>query len=154
MALELFGFRFGRNKPDPEQQNTSFAPEITDDGASIVQAGGAYGTYLDLDGSVRSEAELVTRYREMSLQPEIDSAIDDIVNEMVVYDAQDDLVTINLDDVDFYSDKIKKRIVAEFDEVLRLFDFNQNGYDLLRRWYIDGRMNYHVIIDEEKPEEG
>ena len=152
--MDLFGFRIERNKPDPETTNDSFAPQQQDDGASIVQAGGAYGTYLDLDGGVRSEAELVTRYREMSLQPEIDSAVDDIVNEMVVYDAQDELVTINLDEVDFYSDKIKKRIVAEFDEVLRLFDFNQNAYDICRRWYIDGRMNYHVIIDEDKPNDG
>lgn len=154
MALELFGFRLQRNKPDPEIQNDSFAPKIQDDGASIVQAGGAYGTYLDLDGSVRSEAELVTRYREMSLQPEIDSAIDDVINEMVVYDANEELVTINLDDVDFYTDKIKKRIVSEFDEILRLFDFNQNAYEICRRWYIDGRMNYHIIIDEDNPQEG
>jgi hypothetical protein len=154
MALELFGFRLDRNKPDPETSNESFAPKVQDDGASIVQAGGAYGTYLDLDGSVRNEAELITRYREMSLQPEIDSAIDDIVNEMVVYDAQEDLVTLNLEEVDFYSDKIKKRIVDEFEEVLRLFDFNANAYELCRRWYIDGRMNYHVIIDEENPDDG
>jgi len=152
--MELFGFRILRNKPDPAVENESFAPQIQDDGASIVQAGGAYGTYLDLDGSVRTEAELVTRYREMSLQPEIDSAVDDIVNEMVVYDANDELVTINMDKVDFYSDKIKKRITAEFEEVLRLLDFNSAAYDLCRRWYIDGRMNYHVIIDEDKPQEG
>ena len=154
MSLELFGFRIDRNKPDPEIKNDSFAPKQQDDGASVVQAGGSYGTYLDLDGTVRSEAELVTRYREMSLQPEIDSAVDDIVNEMVVYDAQEELVTINLDNVDFYSDNIKKRIVSEFEEVLRLFDFNQNAYDICRRWYIDGRMNYHVIIDEDNPNEG
>lgn len=154
MALDLFGFRFTRNKPDPEIQNDSFTAKVEDDGASIVQAGGAYGTYLDLDGSVKNEAELVTRYREMSLQPEIDSAIDDIINEMVVYDANDELVTINLDDVDFYSDKIKKRITQEFDEVLRLFDFNSAAYDICRRWYIDGRMNYHVIIDEDNPQDG
>jgi len=154
MALDLFGFRFTRNKPDPETQNDSFTAKVEDDGASIVQAGGAYGTYLDLDGSVKNEAELVTRYREMSLQPEIDSAIDDIINEMVVYDANDELVTINLDDCDFYSDKIKKRITQEFDEVLRLFDFNSAAYDICRRWYIDGRMNYHVIIDEDNPQDG
>jgi len=154
MALDLFGFRINRNKPDPDIENTSFAAKVQDDGASVVQAGGAYGTYLDLDGTVRSEAELVTRYREMAQQPEIDSAIDDIVNEMVVYDAQDELVTINLDNVDWYSENVKKRIRSEFEEVLRLFDFNSSAYDLCRRWYIDGRMNYHVIIDEEKPEEG
>ncbi len=154
MALELFGFRLERNKPDPENKNESFADKQQDDGASVVQAGGAYGTYLDLDGNVRTEAELITRYREMSLQPEIDSAVEDIVNEMVVYDSNDDLVTLNLDDVDFYSDNIKKRIIAEFEEVLRLLDFNSNAYDICRRWYIDGRMNYHVIIDEDNPHNG
>lgn len=152
--MELLGFRITRNKPDPATENESFAPKIEDDGASLVQAGGTYGTYLDLDGSVRNEGELVTRYREMSLQPEVESAIDDIVNEMVVYDANEELVTLNMDRVDFYSAKIKKRISAEFSEVLRLLDFNTAAYDLCRRWYIDGRMNYHVIIDEDKPEQG
>jgi len=152
--MELLGFRITRNKPDPALENESFAPRIEDDGASVVQAGGAFGTYLDLDGNVRTEGELITRYREMSLQPEVDSAIDDIVNEMVVYDANDEIVTVNLDRVDFYSAKVKKRISAEFNEVLRLLDFNNAAYELCRRWYIDGRMNYHVIIDEDKPELG
>lgn len=152
--MELFGFSFGRDKSAPKNENESFAPRVDDDGAAVLQAGGAYATYLDLDGSVGSEAELVTRYREMSLQPEVDSAIDDIVNEMVVYDANDDIVTVNCDALDYYSPRIKKRISAEFNEVLRLLEFNTAAYEICRRWYIDGRMNYHVIIDESRPQDG
>ena len=152
--MEMFGFSFGRTKPDPKVENESFAPRLDDDGAAVLQAGGAYATHLDLEGSVGSEAELVTRYREMALQPEVDSAIDDIINEMVVYDANEEIVTVNCDGFDYYSARIKNRITAEFEEVLRMFDFNSSAYELARRWYVDGRMNYHVIIDEEHPEQG
>lgn len=149
---DLFGFEIRRKRPDQELE--SFAAPIKDDGAVVVQEGGVVGTYLDLDGAVRTESELVTRYREMSIQPEIESAIDDIVNEMVAFAEDDDLVQINLDQLEGYSEKIKDRIRKEFDEVVRLFDFNMNGYDLCRRWYVDGRLYFHVIIDEKRPEHG
>lgn len=150
---ELFGFRVEPNQRTEPDQNESFVPENHDDGATVVSEGGTFGTYLDLEGAVRTEAELITRYREMALQPEVDSAIDDIVNEMIAYDADDDLVTINLDELE-YSDQVKNRIRKEFKEVLDLFDFNNSAYDLCRRWYIDGRMYYNAIIDEEHPEYG
>ena len=149
---ELFGYTIKSN--DTKKQDLeSFAPEVKDDGAMVVQSGGVMGTYLDLEGAVKTEAELVTRYREMSLQPEVDYAIDDIVNEMIAYDAPDTLVKINLDNVD-YSDSIKNKIKKEFDEIVRLLDFNNNAYDLCRRFYIDGRMYYHAIIDNKNPDEG
>lgn len=150
--MDLFGWKIEK-RVDPEKKVESFVPQQYDDGATVVQEGGTYGTYLDLDGSVRNEAELVTRYREMSLQPEVDAAIDDIVNEMIAYDADDALVTLNLDKLKF-SDPVKNRIQKEFTEVLELFDFNNSAYDICRRWYIDGRMYYHAIIDEEHPEQG
>lgn len=150
---DLFGWEIVR-KRNPEKEIESFAAPIKDDGAVVVQEGGVVGTYLDLEGAVRTESELVTRYREMSIQPEIESAIDDIVNEMVAFAEDEDLVQINLDQLEGYSEKIKDRIRKEFDEVVRLFDFNMNGYDLCRRWYIDGRLYFHVIIDEERPEHG
>lgn len=150
---DLFGFSILRKK-EPEKEIQSFAPPVKDDGAVIVQEGGVVGTYLDLEGAVRTESELVTRYREMSIQPEVESAIDDIVNEMVAFAEDEDLVQINLDQLDGYSEKVKERIRKEFEEVVRLFDFNMNGYDLCRRWYIDGRLYFHVIIDEERPDHG
>jgi hypothetical protein len=149
--MQLFGFEFQRKRP-VEQQLTSFAQKDNEDGAVVVAAGGSYGTYVDLDGSVRTEAELVTKYREMSLQPECDAAIDEIVNETMSID-EDTVVKINLDNVKV-SDNIKKLINGEFDTCLRLLDFNKYAYDIFRRWYIDGKLYYHVLIDEKNPKEG
>lgn len=149
---ELFGFEFKR-KDTPEKQLPSFAPpKDADDGAAIISAGGAYGTYVDLDGTIRSEAELVTRYREMALQPECDAAVDEIVTESIAIDEQD-IVEINLDDVKV-ADNIKKVIRDEFQTCLKLLDFNKFAYEIYRRWYIDGRLYYHVIIDEKNSRDG
>ena len=104
--MKLFGFEFKRDLP--VEVAPSFAPKEADDGALIVAAGGAYGTYIDLDGTVRTEAELVTKYREMSLQPEIDTAVDEIVNESIAID-EEDIVNINLDSVNV-PDRVKKAI--------------------------------------------
>ena len=148
---ELFGFEFKRKENKPELP--SFAPpKDSDDGAVVISAGGAYGTYVDLDGTVRSEAELVTKYREMSLQPECDSAIDEIVNESIAID-EENLVTINLDQLKI-SDQIKAIIREEFANCLKILDFNKFAYEIFRRWYIDGRLYYHVVIDDKNPKEG
>lgn len=148
---ELFGFELRKKKLEPELP--SFAPpKDSDDGAVVVSAGGAFGTYVDLDGTVRSEAELVTKYREMSLQPECDSAVDEIVNESIAID-EDKIVEINLEDVKL-PDNIKKIIREEFNNCLNILEFNKFAYEIYRRWYIDGRLYYHVVIDENKPQEG
>ena len=154
---QLFGFEIVRKKEteakeSPERLQT-FAPEIKDDGAVVVAEGGVFGTYLDLEGSARTESDLVAKYREMSLQPEVESAIDDIVNEFVSYDSDYKLVDINLDDLDF-GNKVKDKIREEFNNVVQLLDFNNMGYDIVRRWYIDGRLYYHTIIDVENPRQG
>ena len=149
--MDLFGFEFKRKTPPPEQQ-PSFAPKETDDGAVVVAAGGAFGTYVDLDGTVRTEAELVTKYREMSLQPECDAAVDEIINESISID-EEKIVSINLDNVNV-SENIKKVLRDEFANCLRIIDFNKYAYDIYRRWYIDGRLYYHVIVDEKNPKEG
>ena len=147
---ELFGWVFRRK--EEEESLPSFVTPETDDGAVQVAAGGSYGTYLDLDGSVRTEAELVTKYREMSLQPECDAAIDEIVNE--TFDiSEDSIVDINLDSVNL-SSNIKKIIQDEFSTCLKILDFNKHAYDIYRRFYIDGRLYYHVIVDEKKQKEG
>lgn len=149
--MQLFGFEFRRTKP--EDIAPSFVPKESDDGAITVSAAAAYGTYVDLDGTVRTEAELVTKYRDMSLQPEIDGAVDEIVNEMMDI-AVDKVVSIELDQIDNLSDSIKKVIHKEFEYCLDLLDFNRKAYEIARRWYIDGRLYYHAIIDEKKPTEG
>lgn len=149
--MQLFGFEFKRNTPTPEQA-PSFAPKETDDGAVTIAAGGAYGTYVDLDGTVRTEAELVTKYREMSLHPECDAAVDEIINESISID-EETIVNINLDNLKI-TDNIKKIIREEFQNCLKIIEFNKYAYDIYRRWYIDGRLYYHVIIDEKNPKEG
>lgn len=150
--VKLFGFEIKRSSEQPPEVE-SFAPKIEDDGATVVTAaGGSYGTFVDLEGSAKSEAELVSRYREISLQPEIEEAIDSIVEEAMDTD-DDTIVSINLDKVE-YTEKVKKRIREEFDVVLDLLNFNMLSYDIFRRWYIDGRLYYHAIIDNDKPHEG
>lgn len=148
----LFGFEINRKKNQEleDEKSKIFALPQNDDGAVTIQSGSHYGTYVDLDGVVRNEIELITRYREMSMQPEIETAIDDIVNEAIVNDDNGKGVDINTDDLK-QPDQIKKRIIDEFDLVLKLLDFGNMGHDLFRRWYIDGRVFYHIVIDDKRP---
>ena len=147
---QLFGFEFKRLEKD--DQLPSFVPQEQDDGAMVVSAGGSYGTYVDLDGTVRTEAELVTKYREMAVQPEIDAAVDEIINASICVD-ENDIVKIDLDDTNL-DPKIKKVIDSEFKGILNLIDFNNHAYDIYRRWYIDGRLYYHVVIDDKDAKSG
>ena len=156
MAIDLFGFTIGRKEEIEKLKSDnlkSFVPPQDNDGALEIAPGGVYGTYVDLEGTAKSEAELVTRYREMSTQPEADLAIDDIVNEAIVYNEKDPAVSIVLDDLKV-SQSIKNRIRSEFDKVLRLLHFTTNAYEVFRRWYIDGRLYYHIVIDEKNPRDG
>ena len=154
-GIELFGFEIKKKGADVVEI-PSFSPVESDDGALTVSAGGAYGTYLDLEGSSKNEAEIVAKYREMSLQPECEQAIDEIVNEAIVKDGNKAIVDINLDDLDDINvpDRIKKLITDEWNNVSELFNFNNYGYEIFRRWFIDGRMYYHVMIDETNPRLG
>ena len=148
---ELFGFSITR-KNEPVDI-PSFTPKAADDGAMVVAEGGVYGTFVDLDGAVRTEAELVNKYREIAMHPEVEMAIDDIVNEAIVADPKKSIVSLNLDDLE-QPDKIKKLIQAEFDTIVDLLEFNQYAYEIFKKWYVDGRMIYHAMIDENKPSEG
>lgn len=147
--MDLFGFEIKRKQPEP----VSFSPPQNDDGAVVVAEGGVYGTYVDLDGSIRTEAELVNKYREMSEHPEVDAAIDDIVNEVITQEPEVKPVELILDDLK-QSDRIKKLLMDEFDGVLKLLEFNDLSYDVFRRWYVDGRLYYHAILDEQDPRKG
>ena len=154
--IKLFGFEIGRKKDD--QQNNqqeptqkTFALPQSDDGAVTIQSGAYYGTYVDLDGVVRNEIELVTRYREMSMQPELETAIDEIVNDSIVADDAGNSVEVNTDDLDDLNvaEDVKEKIRDEFENILRLLNFGNMGHDIFRRWYIDGRLFYHLVVDEK-----
>jgi len=151
MTARLFGFEFKRVQ---EKELPSFVPREFDDGAAIVAAAGAYGTFIDLEGSVRSESELITRYREMALHPEVDMAIEEIVGEAVTKDETDDVVHIVLDNCKTLSASLKKRVEEEFESVLELLEFNVKFHDMFRRWYIDGRLTFHAVIDPQNTKEG
>lgn len=156
MAVQLFGFEIGRVKKENQAQDDrlkTFSVPQNDDGAVVIQSGAYYGTYVDLDGVVRNEIELITRYREMSMQPELETAIDEIVNEAIVNDDHGHAVEINTDDLK-QPESVKKKIRDEFDTVLKLLDFGNMGHEVFRRWYIDGRLFYHVVIDEASPAKG
>jgi hypothetical protein len=154
-AENLWGFLIRRPEEDNVDNLPSFAPKITDDGATVVAAtGGFYGTYVDLDGSVRTEAELVTKYRDMSIHPEVDAAIEDIANETIITEDGEKTVQILLDDVPGLPRNVAKVIEDEFETVLRLLEFNTRSYDVFRRWYIDGRLYYNVVVDPQHPEIG
>ena len=150
VAQSLFGYLFQRKDPIPEP--ISFAPREVDDGAVIVAPGGSFGTYIDLDGTIKSEAELVTRYREMMITPETDMAVEEICDE-VVPNEEDQGVKIVLDDVK-QSEEVKKAIELAFADVMDLLDYRHTAYQTFRRWYIDGRLYFHVIIDEANTKNG
>ena len=152
--FSLFGFTISREKDELEKSaQQSFSPPTTDDGALTITSAAYYGTYVDLDGTAKNEVELISRYREMAMQPEIESAIDDIINEAIVQDDDGTITNIVLDNLK-QPEKIKKAIKDEFQTILRLFNYQNMAQDIFRRYYIDGRMFYHVIIDKTKPTEG
>jgi len=152
--FSLFGFTISRQQDEDDKAvQQSFAPPTSDDGALTITSAAYYGTYVDLDGTAKNEVELISRYREMAMQPEIESAIDDIVNEAIVQDDDGKITQIVLDDLK-QPDKIKKAIKEEFNTILRLFNYQNMAQDIFRRYYIDGRMYYHLIIDRENPQEG
>ena len=152
--MQLFGFEILRKK---DKDLDSIVPPNPQDGSTVVQtgvnAGGYYGMVMDLDGVIKNENDLIRRYREVSQYSDCDSAIEDIVNEAIVYDEEDQTVNINLDDVDL-SDSIKKKIREEFDNVLKLLKFGERGHDIFRTWYVDGRIYYHILLDEKNIKQG
>ena len=156
-GIKLFGFTLGRRDvvqvQDPAQPSFALPTESMDDGAVTIVQNAHYGTYVDLEGSVRNEIELVSRYREMANHPELEMAIDDIVNEAITHNDEGRVVDIVLDKLK-QPVAIKKKIAEEFDNVLKLLNFSNLADDLFKRWYIDGRIYYHVVVDEKNPKQG
>lgn len=156
-SIKLFGFTLGGKdvvKQQPREQASIALPtEALDDGAVNITQNAHYGTYVDLEGAVRNELELITRYREMSNHAELDQAIDDIVNEAITHNASGRTVDIVLDKLK-QPENVKKKISEEFENVLKMLNFSNLADDLFKRWYIDGRIYYQIIVDENKPKEG
>jgi hypothetical protein len=148
---ELFGYKISKSKG--EEGGTSFTAPTSDDGAVDIAGGGFGASYLNTDGREKTDLDLIRRYRDIAQQSECDTAIEDIINEGIVANERDIAVQIVLDNIP-YSSKIKKTITEEFDEVLRLLKFEQKGHDLFRRWYVDGRIYFHKIIDQKTPRKG
>ena len=152
MSSKLFGFSIEDTEPLP-QSAASPVPPNQEDSVDHYAAGGFFSSYVDLEGVFRSEFDLIKRYREMSLHPECDSAIEDIVNEAIVSDTNDSPVEIELSNLNA-SDGIKTKIRKEFKHILDLLDFDKKSHEIYRNWYVDGRIYYHKIIDMKNPQEG
>ena len=149
---KLFGFSI----EDSEKESKSVVspvPPAQEDGNDHYVTSGFFGSYVDIEGTFKTEIDLIRRYREMALHPEVDSAIEDIVNEAVVSDLNDSPVEIELSNLNA-SDGIKKTIRQEFKNIKDLLDFDKKSHEIYRNWYIDGRLYYHKVIDLKAPNEG
>jgi hypothetical protein len=146
---QLFGFQINRKK---ELKGQSPVPPSADEPVAVA-AGGYFGTYVDMDNSARDEFELIRRYRDMALHPEVDSAVDEIVNEFVVNDTNDSCVEINLDNLDV-GKGVKNKIRDEFAHIKQLLNFEKRAHELIRNWYVDGKLIYHKVIDLANPKKG
>jgi hypothetical protein len=157
--MELFGFEIKRADQKEKEQLQAIVPQTHEDGATEVSSnaagvyGGTYGTYVDIEGRAKDEADLVTKYREMALQPECDFAIEDIINDAIIMDDNVYPVELVLDETDL-PNRVKKLIRDEFDRILYTLDFGNKGYEIFRRWYVDGRLYYQVVIDEKNIRDG
>jgi DNA-dependent RNA polymerase auxiliary subunit epsilon len=149
--MEIFGYKITRSSEPPTEK--SFVAPTDDGGTDAIKAGGYYGTYLDLDGTASTEQELIRRYRDIAGMADVDTAIDDIVNDSISNLDDEDPIKINLDEVKL-SAGIKKDIEREFEEILRVLDFKLRAQDYFRRWYIDGRLFFHKVIDTANPKQG
>jgi len=150
---EFFGFEINR-KSTKGKELPSFVPRTDEDGTGVIQAGGHFGAYIDMDGDkAKNDNDLIMKYRDIASQPECDAAVEDIINESIVGDNDEAPINIVLDELEV-SDKIKESIKHEFDNILSLLSFNAYAHDIFRRWYVDGRLPYHIIINNENPKQG
>ena len=157
MEIDIFGFQFNKkNTPKEEKESKALqafaAPEMFD-GTVTVEAGGFYGTALDYGANLRDENNAIIQYRNMSVYPEIDNAVDEIVNASIVFGTDRKPVRIDLTNVEI-PEQIKTKIYKEFDRIIHLLDFNGKAYEIFRRWYIDSRVYYNIVIDRDMPTDG
>ena len=149
----LFGFSIEDDDNKKSKDVVSPVPQNNEDGVDHYLTSGFFGSYVDIEGVYRTEYDLIKRYREMSLHPEVDSAIEDIVNEAIVSDSNDSPVQIELSNLEI-GDNIKDKIRSEFKTILSLLDFDKKCHEIYRNRYVDGRIYYHKLIDFKKPQEG
>ena len=153
-SLKLFGFEISRARNEKKkEQLPSIVPPLDDDGAGYVTAAGShYGSYVDLTGEqAKDDKDLIRQYRTVAMHPEVDAAVEDIVNEVI--SGEDDIVELNLDEVET-TDSIKKQIKEEFDGLLGMLDFKNYAHDIFRRYYVDGRVYHHLVVDPKSPQSG
>jgi hypothetical protein len=155
--MKLFGFELKRvqKQGNENEKLPSIVPKVDDDGAGYVTASGShYGQYIDINGdNAKDNAELIMKYRGIATHPEVDAAVEDIVNESITGSELESSVQLNLDGIET-SDKIKKLMMDEFDDICSMLNFNELGHDIFRSWYIDGRIVYHLVVDESNLKAG
>ena len=154
--VQLLGFQITRQTDDkdkPAEAKQAFTVPSPDDGTTTISAGGYFGQYLDMEVTAKNDVDLIKRYREVAQHPECDMAIEDIINEVIVSDDRDQSVTISLDKL-AVSESIKGKIRNEFDEVMSLLNFDEKGHDIFKRFYVDGRIYFHKVIDPNSPRKG
>ena len=154
--VQLLGFEITRTDKDLEKSGKAkqaFTIPSPDDGTTTISAGGYFGQYLDMEVTAKNDFELIRRYREVAQHPECDMAVEDIINEVIVSNERDAAVSLSLDKL-AVSENIKEKIRIEFDEVLRLLNFEEKGHDIFKRWYVDGRIYFHKVIDPNSPRKG
>jgi hypothetical protein len=153
--VELLGFQITRNKDleKSAEAKQAFTVASPDDGTTTISAGGHFGQYMDMEVTAKNDIDLIKRYREIAQHPECDMAIEDIINEVIVSDERDTSVSLSLDKLSI-SDNIKSKIRDEFNEVMSLMNFDEKGHDIFRRWYVDGRIYFHKVIDPKSPRLG
>ena len=154
--VQLLGFQITRandDKEKPAEAKQAFTVPSPDDGTTTISAGGYFGQYLDMEVTAKNDTDLIKRYREVAQHPECDMAIEDIINEVIVSDERDTSVSLSLDKLSI-SDNIKTKIRDEFEEVMKLLNFDEKGHDIFKRFYIDGRIYFHKVIDPTSPRKG
>ena len=154
--VQLLGFEITRKDNDlekPAKAKQAFTVPSPDDGTTTISAGGYFGQYLDMEVTAKNDFDLIKRYREIAQHPECDMAVEDIINEVIISNERDAAISLSLDKL-AVSENIKEKIRTEFDEVLRLLNFEEKGHDIFKRWYIDGRIYFHKVIDPTSPRKG
>lgn len=154
--MEIFGFEIAKKKAR-RAQGTEVVTPAPDDGSTVISTLGAaaayYGMTVDLEGVIKNENDLIRRYREISQYGDCDNAVEDIVNEAIVANNDEQIVEVVMDDVKL-SASVKRMIADEFAEILKLYKFGNRGHDIFRSWYVDGRLYYHILIDNENIKNG
>ena len=156
-GFRVFGFEIRRQNTSEQdaEKKPSIVPPNDEDGAGYVTAAGShYGQYLNIDGDEsKDNFQLIMKYRGVAMHPEVDAAVEDIVNEAIAGDMGKQNIDVNMDKLNVQP-KIKDIIKNEFDHIASMLNFNENGHDIFRRWYVDGRLYHHLVIDETQPQAG